>query len=161
MNNEEQERLQLLAELMGMSLEEAADLIGDMTVTDVLRMRLQQQQAAERTAPDYDTVLLAFLDALNTNTANFLEAMNVSTAATHDALARLETVISKNRAPARKAPQDVLDEGEFLKQQLAGVVSPETPGPKFKKGQTETKPIPPGLDVLAVAVRPRATKKIP
>jgi hypothetical protein len=159
MSKEEQERLQVLAELMGMSLEDAADLIGDMTVAEVLRMRLQQQQAAERTAQDYDTSVSAFLDALNTNTESFLEAIQRNTAATQEALARVEQALSKNGVPAFEAPQEILDEGRFLKAELSGVVSTETPGPKFK--DAPTKRIPPGLDVLAVAVAPRATKKSP
>ena len=151
MTNEEQERLQVLAELMDMSLEEATDLIGEMTVADVLRMRLQQQEAVERTAPDYDAVFSAFLEALSTTTTSLLEAIKNSTTATQDVLERLETVLSENGTPAFEVPKEILGEGKFLKEQLAGVVSTETPGPRFKDATPQS--IPPGLAVLAASVR--------
>lgn len=40
MQDEEQERRKILADLEGMPLDEVVDLIGDMTVRDALRMRL-------------------------------------------------------------------------------------------------------------------------
>lgn len=40
MQDEEQERRKVLADLMGMPLDDAVDVIGDMTVRDALRMRL-------------------------------------------------------------------------------------------------------------------------
>jgi hypothetical protein len=157
MTKDEQERLELLAGLMGMSLEEAADLIGDMTVKDVLTMRLRQQ-AAERVLPDYDAVLSPFLEALNARMSNFLEAINKNTTATQEVLARLETELAyKNGSAAFDAPIEILEEGEYLKAQLAGVVSTATPGDKFKEAAPRA--IPSGLDVLAAAVRPRKTGK--
>jgi hypothetical protein len=157
MTNDEQERLELLADLMGMSLEEAADLIGDMTVKDVLTMRLQQQ--AGRAVTDYDAVFSPFLDALNTMMASFLDAMNKNATATQDALARVEVELAKNGKLAFEAPVEILEEGEYLKAQLAGVVSTATPGDKFK--DAVPRPIPSGLEVLAAAVSPRRIRKGP
>jgi hypothetical protein len=144
---DERERLEVLAQLMGMSIEEATDLIGDMTVKEVLTMRLHQEQQ-QPTEPDYDTVFSAFIAALNSNTT-----------ATQDVLERLERQLSENGTPGFEAPKDILDEGQYLKEQLAGVVSTETPGRKFKGATRE--PIQGGLDVLAGAVRPRKARKSP
>jgi hypothetical protein len=156
MTNEEQERLEVLAGLMGMSLEEAADLIGDMTVKDVLTMRLQQQ-SANRGPTDYDGTFTPFLDALKKMMERFLAEVNKNTTVTQDALARLALEVTQNGRPAFEAPQAILDEGEYLKAQLAGVVSTASPGDKFKDAAPNA--IPPGLDVLATALRPRRTRR--
>lgn len=141
MTSEEEDRIRILAELLGISREEAADLIANVSLRKALREHLQQPAGGSQ-VPDVTAMFGAFLEALNTNTA-----------ATRDVLGRLDTLLDENGTPTFQAPKEVLEEGEYLKAQLAGVVTTAAPGNRFKDAAPRR--IAPGLDVLAAAVKPR------
>jgi hypothetical protein len=99
------------------------------------------------------------IDALDQNNAGLIEAINKSSTVTHDVLSRLEMeLVSKNGRAAFDAPKAVLDEGEYLKAQLAvGRMGTESAGAGFDDAPRPDDPS--GLEVLAGSLATRKTSR--
>ena len=93
-----------------------------------------------------ESQLAAVLEAIDRNTATTNDLLTVSEAR----LMQIEGELASRNGGAFEADPEVLDEGEFLKAQLAGVVGTEGPGPLFKDAVVVQ--VPTGLEVLSAAV---------
>jgi len=97
------------------------------------------------------------VEAIDKNTATFLQAINSNTQTTNQLLAvsearlqQIEQDLSERDASAFEADPRILEEARFLQSQLAGVEGTEGAGPLFKDAVFQ--PTRTGLEVLAAAV---------
>ena len=98
------------------------------------------------------------LSQIHKSNRELLAAINKNTAATNNILATADTrlahleqsVTTSNDGTAFPADPRVLEEGEFLRTQLTGLLDTERPGPLFNDAVPQ--PTPGGFDVLTSAI---------
>jgi hypothetical protein len=145
MNDEERRKRATLAKLMGWEPDQVNEMLGDEGVEEMLRRRLPPGE-------ERDAAFAAFFHWLRRETPSFLAAIKDNTAATAGVLGRIETTLDHDR-PAFQAPSAVLEEGEFLKAQLAigrlGTTAAESGFENARPPQITS-----GLELLAATLTP-------